>query len=146
MMYWIYDYPSWEIGLLFCAVFLAVTWIGIFLTRATIHSWVHQDRRTNDMVGIALSSFFVLFGLLLGLLAVATYQNYSNVGDIVDKEASSMAALYRDFAGYPQPIRRQLQDQLREDARLTINDDWPLMQKGIVPTGDAERMSSIAQT
>jgi predicted ATPase len=30
-----------------------------------------------------------IFGLLFGLLAVATYQNYSNVGDIVDKEASS---------------------------------------------------------
>lgn len=146
MMYWIYDYPSREIGLLFCAVFLAVTWIGIFLIRATIHSWIHQDGRTNEMVGIALSSFFVLFGLLLGLLAVATYQNYSTVGDIVDKEASSMAALYRDFSGYPQPIRRQLQDQLREDARLTINDDWPLMQRGIVPTGSTERINSIAQT
>jgi hypothetical protein len=104
MMYWIYDYPCWEMGLLFCAVFLAVTWIGIFLMRATIHSWMHQDGRTNEMVGIALSSFFVLFGILLGLLAVATYQNYSNAGDIVDKEASSMAALYRDFSGYPQPI------------------------------------------
>jgi Protein of unknown function (DUF4239) len=146
MMYWIYDYPSWEIGLLFCAVFLAVTWIGIFLMRATIHSWVHQDGRTNDMVGIALSSFFVLFGILLGLLAVATYQNYSNVGDIVDREASSMAALYRDFSGYPQPIRRPLQDQLREYARFVIEDAWPLMRKGIVPTDGAERIDSISQT
>jgi hypothetical protein len=146
MMYWIYDYPSWEIGLLFCAVFLAVTWIGIFLTRATIHSWVHQDGRTNEMVGIALSSFFVLFGLLLGLLAVATYQNYSTVGDIVDREASSMAALYRDFSGYPQPIRRQLQNQLRDDARFTIDDDWPQMQRGTTPTGSTERINAIGQT
>jgi hypothetical protein len=45
------------------------------------------------MAGTAL----LLFGLLLGLVAVATYQNYSNVGHIVDKEASSLAALYRDF-------------------------------------------------
>jgi hypothetical protein len=35
----------------------------------------------------------VLFGLLLGLLTAAIYQNFSNVGDIVDKEASSMSAL-----------------------------------------------------
>lgn len=145
-MYWIYDYPSWEIGLLFCAVFLAVTWIGIFLMRATIHSWMHQDGRTNEMVGIALSSFFVLFGLLLGLLAVATYQNYSNAGDVVDKEASSMAALYRDFGGYPQPIRHHLQDQLREYARLTVKDDWPLMQRGIVPTNGTEQINSVAET
>ena len=52
------------------------------------------------MVGTALSSFFVLFGLLLGLVAVATYWDYSNVGDIVDKEASTLAGLYRDFGAY----------------------------------------------
>jgi len=39
MMYWIYDYPSWVIGLLFCSALVAFTWIGIFLTRATVHSW-----------------------------------------------------------------------------------------------------------
>src|SRR6516162_11263538 len=117
MMYWIYDYPGWVIGLLFCGTLVAFTWVGIFLTRATVHSWLHREKRANEMVGLALSSFFVLFGLLLGLLAVATYQNYSNVSDVVDKEASSMAALYTDFSSYPQPVRSQLQDELRELAR-----------------------------
>ena len=124
MMFWIYDYPSWAVSAAFCVVFVAVTWSGIFLTRATVHSWIHRDRRTNDMVGLALESFYVLFGLLLGLVAVATYQNYATVTDIVNKEAASIAALYRDFAGYPQPIRGQLQDRLREYARLTIDDGW----------------------
>jgi hypothetical protein len=49
---------------------------------------------------------------------------YSNVGDIVDKEASSMSALYRDVSAYPQPIRGQLQDALREYARCTIEEGW----------------------
>ncbi len=49
MMYWIYDYASWVIGPLFVAIFIAVTWIGTFLT----------------------ANFFVLYGILLGLLAVA---------------------------------------------------------------------------
>ena len=125
MMYWIYDYPSLAIAVAFCTVFVALTWGGILFTRATIHSWVHREARANEMIGIALSSFFVLFGILLGLLAVATYQNYANVDDIVDKEASSIGALYRDFTGYPQPIRGQLQVRLREYARYTIEDGWP---------------------
>ena len=127
MMYWIYDYPSLAIAVAFCTVFVALTWGGIFVTRATIHSWIHRDARANEMIGFALSSFFVLFGLLLGLIAVATYQNYANVGDIVDKEASSIGALYRDFTGYPRPIRGQLQVRLREYARYTIEgdcEDW----------------------
>jgi hypothetical protein len=92
MMYWIYDYPSLAIAVAFCTVFVALTWGGILFTRATIHSWIHREARANEMIGIALSSFFVLFGILLGLLAVATYQNYANVDDIVDKEASSIGA------------------------------------------------------
>jgi hypothetical protein len=134
MMYWIYDYPSWAMMALFVAVFVGVTWGGIFVTRSTVHSWIHRESGANEMVGSALSSFFVLFGLLLGLVAVATYQNYSSVSDTVDKEASCIAALYYDFGAYPQPIRDRLRDRLREYARYTIEEGWPLQRRGIVPT------------
>ena len=145
-MYWIYDYPLWAIWFLFCGVFVAFTWIGTFLTRATVHSWLHRDQRSNEMVGLALSSFFVLFGLLLGLLAVATYQNYATVGDIVDKEASSLSAIYRNVSGYPQPIRGQLQDRLREYARYTMEEGWEQQRKGIVPKGEPARSGLIVRT
>jgi hypothetical protein len=145
MMYWIYDYPSWAIGLLFVVVFVGVTWIGIFVTRGTVHSWVHRETRANDMIGLALSSFFVLFGLLLGLVAVATYQNYFSVADTVDKEASSIAALYRDFGAYPQPIRDRLRDRLRDYTRYTIEDGWPLQRRGIAPTGGTDRITKLSE-
>ena len=146
MMYWIYDYPSWIIGPLFIAIFIAVTWIGTFLTRATVHSWLHQDERANEMIGSSLSNFFVLYGILLGLLAVATYQNYSTVSDIVDKEASSLSALYRDFSAYPQPIRSHLQGALREYTRYTIEEGWGQQRRGVVPKGEPERSGLVAKT
>src|SRR6516225_5018888 len=142
-MYWIYDYPSWIIGPLFVAVFIAVSWIGIFLTRRTVHSWLHRDKRAIHMVGDALTNFFILFGILLGLLAVATYQNYATVGDIVDKEASSLSALYRDVSAYPQPIRSQLQDGLREYTRYTIEEGWDEQRHGIVPRGGSKLITSV---
>lgn len=126
-------------------MFVALIWGGILFTRATIHFWIHREARANEMIGFALSSFFVLFGILLGLLAVATYQNYANVSDIVDKEASSIGALYRDFTGYPQPIRGQLQVRLREYARYTIEDGWPQQRLGIVPAGGSARIDALFQ-
>ena len=146
MMYWIYDYPGWVIGLLFCATVVAFTWIGIFLTRATVHSWLHREKRANEMVGLALSSYFVLFGLLLGLLAVATYQNYSNVDDIVTNEASSLAALYREISSLPQPSRGQLQQRLREYTRYTIEEGWAQQRKGIVPKGEVVRSGLLIRS
>jgi hypothetical protein len=117
---------------LFVAVFVAVTWVGIFLTRATVHSCLHRDEHANEMVGSALSNYFVLFGILLGLLAVATYQNYATVGDIVDKEASGLSALYHDVSAFPQPVRGQLQNALREYTRYTIEEDWEEQRQEIV--------------
>ncbi|HUI20795.1 MAG TPA: hypothetical protein VLZ74_07090 [Methylocella sp.] len=143
MLYWIYDYPSWMIGLLFCSVLVALTWSGIFLVRWTVHPWIHREEGANDMVGFALSSYFVLFGLLLGLLSVATYQNFTDVGSLVDKEASSIGSLYRDFSGYPQLIRGALQDRLREYARYTIEDGWPQMRNGVVPDGGTTRINEL---
>ena len=146
MMYWIYDYPSWVIGLLFCGTFVTFTWIGIFLTRVTVHSWLHREKRSNEMVGLALSSYFVLFGLLLGLVAVATYQNYANVGDIVANEASSLAALYREVSSLPDPSRSQLQQRLREYTRYTIEEGWAQQRKGIVPKGEIVRSGLLIRS
>jgi len=98
------------------------------------------------MVGLALSSYFVLFGLLLGLLAVATYQNYSNVDDIVTNEASSLAALYREISSLPQPSRGQLQQRLREYTRYTIEEGWAQQRKGIVPKGEVVRSGLLIRS
>jgi hypothetical protein len=146
MMYWIYDYPGWVIGLLFCGTLVAFTWVGILLTRATVHSWLHRDKRANEMVGLALSSYFVLFGLLLGLLAVATYQNYATVGDIVTNEASSLGALYREISSLPQPSRGQLQQRLREYTRYTIEEGWAQQRNGIVPKGEIVRSGLLIRS
>ena len=53
MFFWIYDYSSSLIGALFAALFVGVTWFGIFAFRGIIRSWIHRDGRANHMVGFA---------------------------------------------------------------------------------------------
>jgi hypothetical protein len=140
MFYWIYDYPSQYIGALFAVVFVGIACLGILVFRPIVRSWIHGKRSANEMVGVALSGFSVLYGLLLGLLAVAAYQNFSNVGDLVSKEAASIAALYRDTQGYPEPIRDNLQAKLREYTRFVIEEGWADQRRGFVPTGGTTRI------
>ena len=143
MFYWIYDHPTAYMGALFAFVFLAFTWVGLLFFRPIVRSWIHTERRANDMVGFALSSFSVFYGLLLGLLAVAAYQNFSTISDNVDKEAGSLAALYRDLGGYPQPLRGKLQDDLREYTSEVIEKSWPLQRQGIVPAHGSDRVTKF---
>jgi predicted ATPase len=64
-------------------------WTDAFLHRMRGEILLKRDPANTAPAEEAFLTAIAIFGLLLGLLAVATYQNYSNVGDIVDKEASS---------------------------------------------------------
>ena len=144
MFYWIYDYPTWKIGTLFAVVFVLATWAATFLLRRFMHPWFHRDRRANEMVGFVLSSYSVFYGILIGLIAVAAYQNFGTVSDVITKEASSLGALYRDLSAYPQPIRGRLQADLREYTRSEIERDWPQQQRGIVPSEGTYRLQQFS--
>jgi hypothetical protein len=133
MFYWIYDIPPLLVISLFSVVFVGVCWLGIILLRPFAKSWFHEQPNLNEILGNFLHYFGVIYGLLLGLLAIATYQDHSDVQKAVAGEASSLAALYRDVTAYPEPSRTKLQDLLRGYTRSVIDDAWPLQRKGIVP-------------
>jgi hypothetical protein len=108
MFYWIYDIPAFWVIVLFEAVFVGVCWLGTLLLRPSARSWLCQEPRLNDMLAAFLQYFGVIYGLLLGLLAVATYQNRLDVEKSNANEASSLSALYRNVSAYPEPSRTEL--------------------------------------
>ena len=76
-MYWIYDIPPLLAVGLFSGMFVGICWIGIILLSPRLVPWVHHQPGLNEILGDYLQYFGVIYGLLLGLLAVATYQNHS---------------------------------------------------------------------
>ena len=77
------------------------------------------------MIGLTVAAIATLFGILLGLLAVEAYQDFSAVEDIVSKEAQTIAVLRRDFGGFPQPARDSLLKGLRDFAHEAIEAAHP---------------------
>ncbi len=144
MFFWIYDQPTWAMALLFTTAFAVFGIGGLTLFRRTTFDWMHRSERTNEVVGFAMSSFALLYGLLLGLLAVAAYGSYTASGDEVTREAASLSALYRDVSGLPEPKRAELQTILRAYTREVIDVSWPLQRDGVVPTGAGKIMTGFA--
>jgi hypothetical protein len=143
VFYWIYDYPTWQVGLLFAGFFLATSLTGLFLFRSLFSKWIHTEHRANEMVGVALGSFSLLYGILLGLVAVGGYQNFSGVSDLVTKEASCLTSLYRDISALPEPYRGRLQADLKDYTRFTIDYGWPAQRRGHITTGSTQRMTVL---
>ena len=61
-----------------------------------------------------LQAVMVFYGLAVALISVNVWQTYSDVSKIVSQEATAVAGLYRDVSSYPDPIRAQLQQGLRD--------------------------------
>ena len=124
--YWVYDIPNWLFGGLTIAATVAISLIGLYVTREWVRR-VHGDRHShNEVVGFYLSAVCVFYGITLGLIAVATWQAYTDVETRVGAEAAAVGALYRDVSSFPDPNRTQLQADLRQYTRQVIDVAWPL--------------------
>lgn len=135
MLFTIYDYPNWAMALAASLAFAAIGTAGLLLVRRWLHPWLHRDTNINEMVGFANSSFSMLYGLLLGLLAVAAYQGFSVTSDLALAEANTLAALHGSAGALPDPAGANMRTSLRHYTREVIDVSWPLQRDGVVPTG-----------
>lgn len=133
MFYWIYDIDTPQLALLITGTFVGFFWLGCFFLRPVLRMFVRARWGTNDIVGYVLSCFGVFYGLLLGLIAVAAYQNLNKAEENVAREAVALTAVYQDLSAYPDPLRQRLREELRDYCSFVIETAWPLQREGIVP-------------
>lgn len=143
MLLRLYDLPTWEMVALITAIFLAVNWLGSIFIRPFLRLIVRNQYGANDLISYLLGAHGVYFGILLGLLSLAAYENFNKAETQVTQEAASMSGLYRVFSGYPEPARGELRQLLREYARSVISDDWPAQRRGETPRGGTELVTKI---
>lgn len=127
MVRWLYDFPDWVLGVLIVGAAVGLT-VGAFLaTRRSAHA---RTLRSNDVTGAILATLSVIYGIVLGLIAVAAWNNYAAANDAIGREASALTNLFNEFQGYPEPARQRLQARVRTYIDLLLTDEWPAVQRG----------------
>jgi hypothetical protein len=129
--YWIYDLPNWLLCIVIVAIVVGMAVAGLFISRPIVARIVGRSSKHNDLVSYFLGAMGVFYGLALGLIAVATWENYTEVDAVVTSEAAAVSSLYRDLDGYPQPLRNSLETKLRDYTRMVIEKEWPAHKQGI---------------
>src|SRR5262245_34525992 len=108
-MEWIYILNNGQMAVLVVAVFVATSGIGLAILRPWVRRFCYQEFSDhNEAVSAFVGCYGVFYGITLGLIAVATWENHEAAGDAVDREAASMSALYRDVSALSEPARGQL--------------------------------------
>jgi hypothetical protein len=142
-MYWIYDLPNWQLCLLTLFAFVGGSLVGLFVSRPLVRRLLGESGRHNDVVSYFFAAIGVFYGLAMGLIAVATWQDLTDVDGLVSKEAAALTGLYRDFDGYPPELRGQLEEALRGYTKYVIETEWPAHRRGETPPGGAAKLEVI---
>jgi hypothetical protein len=146
MIAWLQQLPPFSLAVVCSGAFVLLTWFGIIFVRPFLRLPLRRQPGANDLVSYTSSWFSLLYGLLLGLLAVATYQNASQIQTSVQREAATLALLYRGSASYPEPLRSELQFLLRDYTLYVVHKDWPAHEEGRFLPGGAARMGALVYT
>jgi len=130
MPIWLYKLNSPLIAIMLLASIEALSLVGLMLTRRYILPKLRYRDNPNEVVSGTVQAIGVFYGITIGLIAVGVWNTNSEARDLVSKEAAAIAMLHRDTAGYPEPIRGELQAKLREYTVFVIEQAWPAQRAG----------------
>jgi hypothetical protein len=137
----LFDYPLWIAGTVIIGTLCAFCVVGLLVVRRVLLPRLRVNAGDSEFTGAMLQSVMVFYGLAVALIAVTVFETYSETSKIVTGEATVLSAVYRDVASYPEPLRTELQNTLREYTEYVINQAWPLQQQGKVPAGGVDLIS-----
>jgi Protein of unknown function (DUF4239) len=141
MLEFLFDLPLAITGPAIILILCVYAIGGLLVVRRWVLPRLRIHSEDSEFSGTLVQAVMVFYGLAVALIAVSVWQTYSDVSKTISEEATAMAALYRDVSCYPEPVRTELQEQLREYTDYVIHQAWPLQRRGQVPSGGVQRMN-----
>jgi hypothetical protein len=128
----LYDLPGWLLCLLLVALCSGGAALGVLATRTAADRLFGPSPGHNEVVSFYMEAFGVFYGLTLGLIAVATWQNYTEVDKLVAQEAAALRVLHGNMSWYPPAVRGELNRGLLAYTDFVIREEWPTQRQGIL--------------
>ncbi|SRR5579884_149685 len=120
--------PSWWLFLLIVGSIVGCTCLGLLLQRRNKKRFEDEDE--GKVVQSALTYLGSMYGVLLALMILNAQTKYTAADMTVTNEAAAIMAAARDSTALPQPLRGEVQGQLRLYTSLVLSDDWPVISAG----------------
>ena len=140
---WLYSLPIAVALPLFVGVFVGLSLLVVLALRRWVPHPADRSSEWDRVLGYVVAVYGVLYGVTLALIAAASYENYRGVEEIVLQETSSVAVLYRDASGFPEPTRTELQSLIVEYTQHVIEVDWPVQGAGQVPSNTVKQVTDL---
>jgi hypothetical protein len=141
----VYEIPQQQLAIYFALLAVGAMFFGLLIVKPILRLLIGAGPDFNQSISYGTAGFNLFYGLLLGLLTVAAYQNSERVREGILSEATSVGALYADLDTYPEPMRSDMKEMLRDYVLYTINKDWAAHRQGEFLNGGGNRTNAMRQ-
>jgi len=115
-------FSTYTVAAMMVSLFVVISLIFLWTVRRFCKPLIFTGH--TDFAEIFSDAIGVVFALILAFVAVAIWQNYDKVDDDVCREANALHNIYSNLSAYPEPVRTQSKDLIRQYVQVVINDEW----------------------
>ena len=87
----------------------------------------------------------MFFGLVIGMVALGTWEAFKSAQTAVSSEASAVASLYRSVDLMPDENAQPLRDAVRGYTSFVVDSEWPEQRRGVSPEGGEVHVAEIGR-
>ncbi|HSW70375.1 MAG TPA: DUF4239 domain-containing protein [Gammaproteobacteria bacterium] len=128
MLDYLYRLSNLSIFIVLAVITIALAVGSILLSKRYL--FFRLKYRDNATISSISSLIGIIYGVLVGFIALYLIDNNDQATNAVLREASAVANVYRDSQWLTEPTQGQLQKQLENYIDKVIHVEWPLMREG----------------
>jgi hypothetical protein len=113
---------------LFIVLSMLVGVAGVALIQRLIP--VERRKPHNTAIGTLYGGVYVLFGVIIGFVALIVLNKYNAARVTVESEAADVARIYKLAQELPESKREEIQGLAESYVRVVVEQEWPLMRQG----------------
>ena len=124
----IYSMPNIVLFCLISSIAVIISIIGVCIVNRFVSL---KDRyEENGVMGYIGGTITIIYTIVAGFTILYVYDNFNKSKEAVQQEASIITNLYRYSTKLTNPLRTQIQTELKNYLLFVKNTEWILMQQG----------------
>jgi len=137
----VYQYPIWAVGLLLVgATVFGALLLELFARRLLP---VELRQRQNDVAAAIFSIIGVTYAVLLAFVAMLAWEGYNRAKVASYSEATRIEDIYNLSAGFADPEKSSIRNEILEYARRVATVEWPAQAEGRIVDQDSIYLNGL---
>src|SRR5512137_700333 len=115
-MVWFFRLPLWVLFPVIVGGFVVCTLTGMLFLGPLRQRVLARFPRSSEQAAYFGTQIWLVYSLILSLVAVGGWSDYQAAGEKVSREVSTLEVLQRKASVYPEPMRTQMDRPIRDHA------------------------------